>query len=90
MSDAQLTQVLYPRYKLLKYPACLFFLQACFWSDELEQLTVTAVLHDEVEFRLGLYDFVELNDVRVPHYLQDMDLPGDPFDVIHILDLRFL
>lgn len=48
------------------------------------------MLHYQVKFRLGLDDFVELDDVRMPDDLEDVNLSGDPLDIIDVLDLCLL
>lgn len=49
-----------------------------------------AVLHNEVQTLLSLYDVVELNDVRVSHYLEDVYLPCNALHVAYIGDFLFL
>ena len=34
--------------------------------------------------------FVKLNDVRVSNFLEDLDFPGDSFDVLLVIDFLFL
>lgn len=45
------------------------------------------MLHDEKQSVLGLDDFVELNDVRMLDYFQNVNLARNSFDVIDIVDL---
>ena len=58
--------------------------------DVIEQLAATSVLHDQVELLRGLNDLIELDDVRVPDHLQNMDLSRHSFHVVHVLNLVFL
>ena len=34
--------------------------------------------------------FVKLDDVRVSNFLEDLDFPGDSFDVLLVIDFLFL
>lgn len=58
--------------------------------DVVEQLAVAAVLHDEEESVFRLDDFVELNNVGVPHDTQDVDLASHALDIVNVVDLPFV
>ena len=47
-------------------------------------------LHNQIELSRCLDDFIELNHIRVPDLLQDLDLPRDSLDVLLVVDLVFL
>lgn len=53
--------------------ASLFFRESGVPYDVVEELTPIAVLHDHVELLLCLNDLIELNDVRMPYLLEDLD-----------------
>ena len=58
--------------------------------DVVEQLASVAVLHDHVQFLLRFDDFVQLNHVRVPNLLKNLDFPRDTLNVFLIVDLVLL
>lgn len=55
-----------------------------------EQLSSPTKLHDQEEVLGGLNDLVELDEVGVPHQLQNVDLPRHPLDIGDICDLFLL
>ena len=90
MADFNLVEVLYAREELLVEFAGFFVLQSFLLDDELEELATTGILHDQEELPVGFDDLVELDDVGVPHYLQDLDLSSHSFNVCFVNDLFFL
>ena len=58
--------------------------------DVVEQLTVGTVLHHQEQVLFSLNDLVKLDDVGMPHHLEDVDLSGDSFDIRNIHYLAFL
>lgn len=87
VSNAKLSQILNAGNELLEKAASLILLEMVLGSDVVEQLTVAAVLHNEEQSVFGLYDFVELNDGRMAHYSEDVDLPGYALNIVHVVDL---
>ena len=90
MGDPQLSKVVYRRYELLEKSARLLLLQLIFGRDVAEQLAIAAVLHDEEEASWRLDDLVQLDDMRVAHYLQDVNLAADSLHIVHISYFVFL
>ena len=58
--------------------------------DVVEELSAVTVFHNHVQFFLGLDDFIELDHIRVPDLLQNLDLPRDSLDVLLVVDLVLL
>ena len=59
-------------------------------DDVFKQFSATRVLHDQIELFGGLDDLVELNDVRVPNQLQDVDFSCHSLDVSDLRNLVLL
>ena len=81
MGDTQLRDVLDAGDQLLEEPASFFFVQFRLRCDVFKQLAVGGMFHHQVEPRLRLDDLVELNDVRMAHLLQNVDLALHSLDV---------
>jgi hypothetical protein len=47
------------------------------------------VLHDQKQATRRLDDFVELNNVRVPHYLQDVNFAAHSLHIVHLANFIF-
>ena len=87
MGDSQFTKVLDSRDQLLEETARLILLEPVLRGDVLEQFPVAAVLHYQEDPVRRLDYFVHLDDVRVPHDLQDVDLTRHSLDVVDVFDL---
>lgn len=68
------------------------FVKTLVLHDVIEQLPAGAVLHDQVELRLGFDNqqlaqayLVQLDHVGVPDLLQNFDFPGDSLNVFFFL-----
>jgi len=92
MHDADLVDVLYARDDLLIVLAGLVLLETLRLPDLLEQLVPAAVLHDQEEVLVVLYDLTkgewrrdiyveELNDIGVAKLLKDLDLAVNSLEV---------
>ena len=90
MGDSKPTQILNSGDKLLEEPTSFLFLQSILRSDIIKELTVTAMFHDQKNPLRCLYDFIDLDDVRVLHYFQNMNFSGNSFDVVNVVDLLFI
>jgi len=88
--DVKLADILDTLQDGLKEGAGSLLVNALVLDDVVEELSVGSELHDEVELLLGLNDFVELDNGRVPHNFQDVDLPLHSLNVRYIADLVFL
>lgn len=58
-----------------------------FRCDIVKQFSIATVLHDQEKSLRGLNDFIELNDTRMPHDLEDMNFTLYTFDIIYVLNL---
>lgn len=88
MADATLVNVLNTSNELLVHPNCRLLMKSLMRHDVIEQLAVLAVLHDEEKFALSFDDFVQLDDVRVSHLFQNLNLATNPLDVLLVFDSR--
>ena len=48
------------------------------------------MLHDHEQFFLGLDDLIELDNVRMSDFLEDLDLSCDSLNILLVVDLFFL
>jgi len=71
---------------LVEEAASLGFGHAATGYNEVEQLTTTSILHDEVELPARFYNLVQLNNVWVPDELQYMNLTSNPFYISYLDD----
>ena len=55
-----------------------------------KQLTAAAIFHYHVKLLFGFNNLIELNDVWMSDLLENFDFPGDPFNVLLIIDLVLL
>jgi hypothetical protein len=81
MADFVLVQVLDAREDLLEELAGLALIKTLLFNDEVEKLAPIGVFHDEEELAVSLYNLVELDDIGVPHYLEDLYLTRNALDV---------
>ena len=89
MHYVQLVQVLHSRDYLVKELQGLGLLDSLVLDDEVEELALVGVLHDQVELLGRFDDFVQLYDVGMPDHLQDVDFSGNSFNVVDVLDFVF-
>jgi len=74
---------------LLHKAASLVFLQAFALDNVVEEFSTACVLHDEEQLARSLDNFIQLNNIGVPHYFQNVDFSCHSFDVALVLDLVF-
>ena len=55
-------------------------------DDIIEKLTVLAELHNQEQFTLSLDYFVKLNNVWMPNFLKNFNLPTNSFDVLFVFN----
>ena len=79
-----------PSDNLLEELASLGLLQFLLLDDVVKKLTSADKLHDQEELFRGLDDFKELDDIRVPDKLQNIDFSGDALDIGIASDLTLL
>ena len=90
VADAALVYIFNARYQLQVELASLLLRQPRMPHNIIKQLAATAVLHDHIEFFFGFNYFVELNDIGVPHLLQNLDLPRNPLNILLIINFVLL
>ena len=90
VANAKLVEVLDAGYDLMKKLRRLLFPESLSVDYVLKELASSRILHHEVELFLRFNDLIKLNDVGMPHYLEDVDLASDSLDVTHIRYLIFL
>ena len=59
-------------------------------DNVVEQLSSIAVLHNHIELFLRLDNLIELDDIGMPHLLQNFNLSSDSFDIFLVMNLIFL
>lgn len=72
---------------LVKELLGLRLLHSLILYDVIEELAAARILHDQVELLGSLDDLIELDDVRVPYELEDVNFPRYPLNIAHILNL---
>ena len=77
------------RYYLVEEPSCLLLSQPFSVNDMFKQLTSACILHHEVELLLRFNDFIQLHNMRVSHYLENVDLPSHALNIANISDFVF-
>ena len=75
---------------MLEESARFFFLQLVLRSDVAEQFTVAAMLHNQEQSSWRFDNLVQLDDMGMPHNLENVDLATDSFHVVHVGYLAFL
>ena len=58
-------------------------------DNVVEQLSSIAVLHNHIELFLRLDNLIELDDIGMPHLLQNFNLSSDSFDIFLVMNLIF-
>ena len=56
----------------------------------IEEFATIAILHNHVELFFSLNNFIELNDIWMPNFLEDLDFPSNSFNIFLIMDFIFL
>ena len=86
MADLDLVEVLDACEDLMEESTCLSVLKAPLLDNVIKEFAARRVFHYQEKLFVRLNDFIELNNVRVSHYLQDMNLSHDSCDVRLVLD----
>ena len=60
------------------------------FHDVLEKLSCVGMLHDKVQFIVGLDYLVQLDYVQMPDFLENLDLSGYHIYVLLVLDFALL
>lgn len=90
MADLVLVQILYTCEYLVEEATSISVLESLLLNDVVKQFTTRGVFHDQKQLSGSFNDFIQLDYVRVTHYLEDMDLPHDSGDITLVLDLLLL
>lgn len=86
MADAALVDVLDAGDQLLVHADGSLLVQPLMTHNVVEELTVLAELHDEEQLALCLDDLVQLDHVRVSHFLENLDFARDTLYILLVLD----
>lgn len=89
VDDAQFVNVLYAGDDLLVHFGSFILLEPAVFDDVLEELSARTILHDQVQVIIVFNHLVQLNDVRVPDFLEDCDFSVDSVNIGLILDFIF-
>ena len=90
MHDIKFVEVLDTGNDLVEKLQSLRLLNSLVLHDKVKELTLTRVLHDEVEL-LGSFDnLIQLDDVWVSNHFEDMNFSCYSLNIVHILNLVFL
>ena len=89
MHYIQFMQVFDSLNDLLEEFAGLWFFDTWVCDDVVEEFSAWCVLHDEVELLLRFDDFVQLNDVWMSDHFEDVNFPGNSFNVCHVRNSIF-
>ena len=81
--------ILHSKCNLRVYAGSLFFFDSLLFDNFFKQISSLGVLHNEVKFLLGLYDFVELDYEGMPKLFHDFKFSTDPDDIIVLKDEIF-
>ena len=84
MDDSQLAKVGQGRNQLLEKLAGFLFFQTVLRSDEAEKLAIAAVLHNQEQPVWSLNRLIKLDDMRMAHHFQDVNLTRDSLNIVNI------
>ena len=87
MNNVELVKIGNSTYDMLEVFAGSRLLYFGMFNDVIEKFTVLYVLHNQKQMARGFYDFIQLNDGRMPDQFQNVDLSGDSLNISHINDL---
>ena len=89
MTYSSFVDVLDASNELLENSYSCFLMETLLLHNIIEKLPIDAILHDQIQLCLSLDDFIQLDDVRVPHLLQNLDLARDASDILPIFNASF-
>lgn len=90
MNNIQAAYILNTSYNLLEKTACFYLLHSLDLNNVVKQFSTTCVFHDQIKFLLCFNDFVELHNLRMSDYLQNMDFSSHPFHICDVHNLSLL
>lgn len=73
--------ILYARDDLLVKLAGLFLLEFGIFNYVVEELATAGIFHYEVKLFWSFYNLIQLNNIRVPYLLENMDFASNSLDV---------
>ena len=59
-------------------------------DDVIKQFSTIAVLHDHIKLFFGFNDLIELNDIRMPDFLENFYFSSNTFHILLIVDFVLL
>ena len=74
----------------MEKPACFFIWESFVFNDVIEEFSTWDKLHDQKQLAGSFDDFVELDNVGMPHNFEDLYFSHDSSDVSFILYFVFL
>ena len=86
MADATLVDVLDAGHQLLVHAHRRFLVKPLMRHDIVKELTILAKFHDEEELAFRFNDFIELDHIWMPDFLEDFDLSAYSLDVLLVFD----
>ena len=86
MGDAKSMQILNRVHDLNKNPACRPLRESNFLRHEFEKLTLLHILGYQIDVVVGFDDLIELDDVGMTDFPQDLNFSIDAFFIILIFD----
>lgn len=81
--------ILDPRDKLREEFTGLAFFDSGILDDVVEELSSVRIFHDQIKLLMSLDDFIELNDARMSHEFENVNLAGHTLDISYIFDSIF-
>jgi hypothetical protein len=89
VANSDFVDVLDARNNLLEEFTSFIFLQALSFDDIVEEFSSARILHDEEQLARSFDNFVQLDNVRVPHDFQNVDFPCNSLDIALVFDFVF-
>lgn len=74
----------------MKEPTCLLLFHPLHLNNIVEELPSAGIFHDKIQLFLSLDNLIELNDLWMPHDLEDVNLAGHSLNVSDVADLALL
>jgi hypothetical protein len=90
MNDPKLVKVFHSSNDLVKELLRFGLFHSLVLNNVVKKLTPACIFHDQVKLFRGLYDLIELYNVRMSNQLQDVNLSRHPLNIAHILNFLLL
>ena len=86
VADPTFVDIFDTRHQLLVHPDCCLLMESLVRDYVVKQLSIGAVLHDKKQFAFSLYYFIQLNNIWMPNFFKDLNLPTDPLNVFLVFN----